>query len=76
MHRGRFVGLSLVAFALVVLGFVVRGLTRVAIGAETANLVALPLVGGGFVLIAVLAVLSALAYLGRGPLRAPGADNG
>lgn len=68
MDRERFVALSVLAFALVIGGFVVRGVTRALVDGRTGDVLAAPLIGGGFVLIVGLTCLSALSYLGVGPL--------
>lgn len=68
MRRDRFVTVAIVAIGLIVVGFIVRGLTRVPFGAETADLLAFPFIGGGFVVIVGLTILAALAKAGIGPL--------
>lgn len=68
MLREHFVGLSIVAIGLVIGGFIVRGFTRALVDGQTGDLLAAPLIGGGFLLIVVLTVASTLGYLGVGPL--------
>lgn len=68
MDRDRFVSLAILAIAGVVLGFVVRGLSRMAVGVEVANVLAAPLVVGGFALVVGLTAVAVLAALGVGPL--------
>lgn len=68
MLRERFVPLSILAFALVLGGFIIRGFTRSLVDGQTGDLVAAPIIGSGFVLIVILAVVSLLGYLGVGPL--------
>lgn len=70
MDRHRFVTLAVVALGAVVLGFVVRGVTRVVVGVDVANVLAAPLVLGGFGLVVLLTGLAGLGALGVGPLRA------
>lgn len=75
MLRSHFVTLSIVAFALIIGGFVIRGMSRATLGGETGDLVAAPFIGGGFLLIITLTILSLLAYLGIGPLSQVVGDN-
>lgn len=70
MDRDRFVTLSIVAIGAIIIGFVVRGLVRITLGVELANLAAAPLIIGGFVLVVILTAMAGLAHLGRGPLGA------
>jgi hypothetical protein len=69
MDRTAFVKLAALAFALVTLGFVIRGFSRLVVSTRTAMaLSSLPmLLGGG--LIVVLVARSALAVSGIRPLR-------
>ena len=74
MRRDRFVTLSLLAFALVVGGFVLRGMTRATLGGRTGDLIAAPFIAVGFLLIVGLTAVSVLGSLGVGPLSS--SDNG
>jgi hypothetical protein len=68
MRQNTFVKLSALALGLVLLSFIVMGLSRLVVSAETAKLISAPtmLAGGG--LIVVLTVQSALALSGIRPL--------
>lgn len=70
MNRDRFVSLSLLAFAMVITGFITRGMSRIFVGPDIATLIAAPLLIGGFGLIVALTLLAGLARLGIGPLAA------
>lgn len=76
MLQDRFIQLSLIAFTLVLSGFVVRGMTRAFVGGRAGDLLAAPLIAGGFVLIVVLTVVSVLGFAGYGPLAGTTSDNG
>lgn len=68
MNETTFVKLSLFAFALVLLSFIVRGLSRLVVTGETATLLSAPtmfLAGG---LIVFLTLRSVLAVSGLRPL--------
>lgn len=67
--------LSLLAFGMVIAGFVVRGMARSFIGGRAGDLLAAPLVIGGFSLIVVLTVIAAVGLLGFGPLGDRVGDN-
>ncbi|WP_254523662.1 hypothetical protein [Natrinema caseinilyticum] len=64
MDRSGFVKLSLVAFGLVTVSFVVRGLTRIFFEVELANLVQAPLAVVGFGLLVYLFVRACLDAVG------------
>lgn len=68
MDRDRFVALSIVAIGAVILGFVVRGSVRIVLDVGVANLLAAPLILGGFAMVVALTAVAVLAMLGRGPL--------
>ncbi|MFP4591686.1 MAG: hypothetical protein ACLFMX_08685 [Halobacteriales archaeon] len=68
MDRDRFVTVALAAIGAVLVGFVLRGLTRVFVDVGVADLVAAPFVLGGFVAIVALAALAGLGAIGVGPL--------
>lgn len=68
MHRDSFARLTLVAFGLVLVSFVVMGLTRAFVGYRMARLLATPTVVVAAVLVAYLFVASVLAFTGLRPL--------
>lgn len=68
MLRENFVWLSILAFATILSGFIVRGAGRSLFGGQTGDLLAAPLIIGGFALIVILTIASVLAYLGIGSL--------
>lgn len=68
MLRENFVWLSILAFATILGGFIVRGAGRSLFGGQTGDLLAAPLIIGGFALIVILTLASILAYLGIGSL--------
>ncbi len=74
MLRDRFVNLSILAFGLIIGGFVIRGFARTTLGGQTGDLLAAPIIGLGFVLIVILTAVSILGFLGVGPLA--DVDNG
>ena len=71
MDRDRFVTFALLAFGMIIVGFITRALSRLVVDAQTATLIAAPLILGGFGIVIALTVLSILAYLGVGPLSTP-----
>lgn len=75
MLRERFVSLSVIAFGLIIGGFIIRGMTRATLGGEMGDLIAAPFIGGGFLLIVLLTIASILAYLGIGPMAQVVGDN-
>ncbi len=64
MNRPRFVQLTLVAFGLVLVSFVVRGTTRLVTTYELAMMLSAPLLFAGAALIAGLVVLATLDVTG------------
>lgn len=64
MDRSGFVRLAVIAFGLVILSFFVRGLSRIVLGVETANLLQAPLAIVGFVLLVYLFVRATLDAVG------------
>ncbi len=68
MNRSRFIQLTLVAFGLVLVSFVVRGTTRLVAAYELAMVLSAPLLFAGAALIAGLVVLAALDVTGIRPM--------
>jgi hypothetical protein len=68
MNETTFVKLSALAFALVLVSFVVRGLSRIVVTAETASLLSAPTMLLGAGLIVFLTLRSVLAITGIRPL--------
>ena len=68
MNETTFVKLSALAFALVLVSFVVRGLSRTVVTAETASLLSAPTMFLGAGLIVFLTLRSVLAIAGIRPL--------
>lgn len=64
MDRSGFVRLAVIAFGLVILSFFVRGLSRIVLGVETANLLQAPLAIVGFGLLVYLFVRATLDAVG------------
>ncbi|QLG47751.1 hypothetical protein [Natrinema halophilum] len=64
MDRSGFVRLSLIAFGLVVVSFVVRGLSRIVFEVELANLLQAPFAVVGFGLLVYLFVRATLDAVG------------
>ncbi len=75
MHRDRFVTFALIAFGMIIVGFITRALSRLVVDTQTATLIAAPLILGGFGIVILLTCLSILAYLGVGPLKTPMPDS-
>mgnify|MGYP007047130580 FL=1 len=68
MQQATFVKLSALAFGLVLLSFVVRGFSRIAVSPRTAALLSAPTMILGAALIAALTLRSFPAVSGIGPL--------
>ena len=68
MKKSRFVGLALVAFALVFASFVVRGTTRLVASYELAVALSAPSLFAAAALLAALVALAALDVTGIRPL--------
>ncbi|WP_459809603.1 hypothetical protein [Halopiger thermotolerans] len=68
MDRSGFVRLAVIGFALVVASFVVRGVTRLIVGAELAALLQAPLIFAGFLLLVYLFVRATLDAVGIWPV--------
>lgn len=68
MDQGWFIPSAIVAFLLIIVGFVVRGMSRALIDGQTGDLLAAPLIGVGFLMIVGLTVVSVLGWAGFGPL--------
>lgn len=68
MKKSRFVGLALVAFALVFASFVVRGTTRLVASYELAVALSAPILFAAAALLAALVALAALDVTGIRPL--------
>lgn len=64
MNEGTILRLAALAGVLAVGSFLVLGTTRLVLGFETAQIVAAPLFAGGFVLAALVFVLSVLVKVG------------
>ncbi|WP_336133895.1 hypothetical protein [Natronomonas amylolytica] len=68
MRRNTFVKLSALALGLVLLSFIVMGLSRLVVAADTARLISAPTMLAGGALIVLLTVQSVLAVSGIRPL--------
>jgi hypothetical protein len=68
MRQNTFVKLSALALGLVLLSFIVMGLSRLVVAAETAKLISAPTMLAGGALIVLLTVQSVLAVSGIRPL--------
>lgn len=75
MDPDRFVTLGIVAIVAVIVGFIVRALSRAIVSTEVASVIAAPFILGGFALVVALTVVAALAHLGVGPLAEATRDN-
>ena len=64
MDRSGFVKLSIIAFGLVIVSFVVRGLSRIVLEVEVANLLQAPFALVGFGLLVYLFVRATLDAVG------------
>ncbi len=64
MDRSGFVKLAVIALGLVVLSFFVRGISRLVLSVETAELLQAPIALVGFVLLVYLFVRATLDYVG------------
>lgn len=64
MDRERFVMLAVIAFGIVAVSFVLRGVGRVFVGLEVARLVSAPVAVAGFLLLAYLFVRATLDAVG------------
>ena len=64
MNRERFVMLAVIAFGIVGLSFVVRGVSRLFVGSERAQLVSAPIAVLGFLLLVYLFVRASLDAIG------------
>ena len=69
MKRGSFVKLSALAFGLVLLSFIIRGLSRLVVTVEPATLLSAPTMIAGAALVVFLTVRSVLAVSGLRPLQ-------
>jgi len=68
MNRSRFVRLSVLAFGMILLSFVARGVTRLAVDYRTAVAVSAPLFGAAGLLVVALLVRGVLEVTGLAPL--------
>ncbi|WP_101294847.1 hypothetical protein [Halegenticoccus soli] len=68
MDRSQFVRLSLLAFGLVLLSFLVLGTTRIVLPFRVAQLLAAPVVAAAFLLVVFLFVRAVLAATGVLPI--------
>ena len=68
MDRSGFVKLSFIGFGLVIVSFVIRGLSRIFLGIETADLIQAPLAIVGFGLLVYLFVRATLDFVGLWPV--------
>ena len=68
MDQSGFVKLSLIGFALLIVSFVVRGLSRIVFRVETADLLQAPLAVVGFGLLVYLFVRATLDFVGLWPI--------
>lgn len=64
MDRSGFVKLSLIGFALVIVSFVIRGLTRIVFEVALADLIQAPLAVVGFGLLVYLFIRATLDFVG------------
>jgi len=68
MRRATFGKLALLALGLVLFSFVLMGLSRLVVSADTARLVSAPTMVAGGTLVAILTVRSVVAVAGIRPL--------
>ena len=68
MRRNTFVKLSALALGLVLFSFVLMGLSRLVLSADTARLVSAPTMVAGGTLVVILTVRSVVAVVGIRPL--------
>ncbi|WP_222918981.1 hypothetical protein [Natrinema sp. SYSU A 869] len=73
MDRSGFVKLAVIAFGLVILSFFIRGLSRIVLEMETANLLQAPFAIVGFVLLVYLFVRATLDFVGIWDVKNPDA---
>lgn len=68
MHEGTFVKFAAVAMGLVLFSFIIMGMSRLVVSADTARLLSAPTMLGGGGLVVFLTVRSVLAVSGIRPL--------
>ncbi|RZV08319.1 hypothetical protein BDK88_3287 [Natrinema hispanicum] len=68
MDQSGFVKLSLIGFALVIVSFVIRGLSRIVLEVAVADLIQAPLAIVGFGLLVYLFVRATLDFVGLWPI--------
>jgi hypothetical protein len=68
MHRNRFVSLALLAFGLILVSFVVLGVSRIVLPYRTARVLAAPTTVAAFLLVCYLFVRATLSVLGVSPI--------
>jgi hypothetical protein len=69
MKQDSFVKLSALAFGLILLSFIIRGLSRLVVTVETATLLSTPTMVAGAALVIFLTARSVLAVSGLRPLQ-------
>lgn len=69
MKQDSFVKLSALAFGLILLSFIIRGLSRLVVTVETATLLSAPTMVAGAALVIFLTARSVLAVSGLRPLQ-------
>jgi hypothetical protein len=68
MHRNRFVSLALLAFGLILVSFVVLGVSRIVLPYRTARVLAASTTVAAFLLVCYLFVRATLSVLGVSPI--------
>ena len=68
MHRNRFVLLALIAFGLVLVSFVILGVSRIVLPYRVARILAAPTMLAAFLLVCYLFVRAVLSVVGLSPI--------
>jgi hypothetical protein len=68
MHKNRFVSLALLAFGLILLNFVILGVSRIVLPYRVARVLAAPTTFGALLLVCYLFVRATLSVLRLGPI--------
>jgi hypothetical protein len=68
MHRNRFVSLALLAFGLILVSFVVLGVSRIVLPYRVAQVLAAPTTFAAFLLVCYLFVRATLSVFGVSPI--------
>ncbi|PSP76012.1 hypothetical protein BRC86_02595 [Halobacteriales archaeon QS_3_64_16] len=68
MHKNRFISLALLAFGLILLSFVILGVSRIVLPYRVARVLAAPTTSAAFLLVCYLFVRATLSMLGVSPI--------